>query len=245
MAFLARSVAFCIGLGVAGVALFMLAFRFPHAWMPLFLGAFMALLVGSLSWTPKGYFLTMYQSTWLAGTFALWMLSSAVRLPIMQVRSHYALLVFAAVGLLTTMVLATELRSKAKRVGFLLLAILLVGLAVSYLSGPPGRLDIIARILERLGVTSATAPLIVRKLGHFTLYGILASLSAKASLAAGNRKVDAVAFALAVVLAVAGFDELRQSTHPQRVGSPVDLLIDLFGAVVFLCFTKATKGVRS
>jgi VanZ family protein len=77
------------------------------------------------------------------------------------------------------------------------------------------------------------------------LYGLLAWFSARASLAGGNSKPNAVGFALAVVLVIAAFDEVRQSTHPQRVGSPMDVLIDLSGAAVFLFFTKATKGVRS
>ena len=228
--------AFLIGLGVAGTILFVLAFRFPHAWMPLALGSFAALTVGYLNWSPKGAFSFAYGSTWIAGALSLWFLSSNIQHP-----TVLAMVGLAGLSFLTTLISAFSLKGSSQRVAGWLIGLLLVGLLVSYFSGPPGRLGIIAVLLERLGITGDTAPYIVRKVGHFTLYGILAWLATRASLAGGNNKGSAVLFAMAIALAVAGYDELRQSTHPVRVGSPTDVLIDLSGALVFSLLTRARK----
>ncbi len=241
MAFLAKAIAFGFGLGVAGVVLFLFAFEFAHAWMPLILAAFMSILVGNVGWTPKGAFSIAYQMTWIVGALELYVWSSGIRLPPDHVWAHRSLLVFSGLAVLASILLALQLPLSGRRVALWLVAVLLIGLGVAYFSGPPGQLGLIGEFFGK----GSSAPLIIRKVGHFVLYGTLAYCAARASIEGGNRKANAVVFALAVVLAVAGFDELRQSTHPQRVGSPMDLLIDLSGAAVFLCFIKATKGVRS
>jgi VanZ family protein len=79
----------------------------------------------------------------------------------------------------------------------------------------------------------------VRKLAHLTEYGILAWLLYRA-----RGKTQAVwniswaRFALAGVLAIAITDELHQHFVPSRVGSPVDVLIDVIGGIVALTIVR-------
>jgi hypothetical protein len=241
--FAAKATAFLLGFGIMGLALFGLAFRFPHAWMPIALGSFMAGAVGYSKWTPKGSFNFWLGVSWVSGTFLLWLLSSGVRLPIGQVMALRGLGAFVVLSLAVTVGMAFSLKGPPRRVAGWLLGTLFFGMCIAYLSGPPGKLSLLKQLLDLIGAGDASFA--VRKVGHFLFYGLLAWFTARSSLAAGNGKRDAVLFALIVTLAVAGYDELRQSTHPQRVGSPVDVLIDLAGALTLLAFTKATKGVRS
>jgi VanZ family protein len=236
VAFILRVLAFFIGLGVAGAGLFVLAFRFPHAWMPMALGAFATVLIGLVRWSPIGPFAFAYSSTWLVGAVALWLLSSNIDDPATR-----GLLALGAFCLLVTLFGLFALKGQSQRVALWLVGLLLIGLLVSYFSGPPGKLGILAILLQKLGISGDTAPYVVRKIGHFTLYGLLGWLAARASIAGGNKKAYAVLFALVMAAGIAGYDELRQSTIPVRVGSPTDVLIDLSGALFFALLTRAGK----
>jgi VanZ family protein len=74
---------------------------------------------------------------------------------------------------------------------------------------------------------------LVRKGAHLTEYAVLAMLSLRAlrlSLALPPWRIAGLA--LAIVLAVAGFDELRQSYLPARTGSLGDVAINLSGGTL-------------
>ncbi len=68
----------------------------------------------------------------------------------------------------------------------------------------------------------------IRKLAHVTEYAILAILARRAFT---NLRRPSVA-ALALVLAVAIIDEVRQSLDANRTGTPLDVMIDLGGGVL-------------
>jgi VanZ family protein len=68
----------------------------------------------------------------------------------------------------------------------------------------------------------------LRKLGHLTEYGILAALWLRAL--AGHPRAEAWAIALSV--AYAGLDELRQGLVPSRSPSLLDVGVDAAGALV-------------
>jgi VanZ family protein len=83
------------------------------------------------------------------------------------------------------------------------------------------------------------AHLIIRKLAHLTEYGILAWLLYRAR--GDTQRVWDLRWArlaLAGVLTVAGIDEFHQRFVASRVGSPVDVAIDLLGGFLALLIVR-------
>jgi VanZ family protein len=97
---------------------------------------------------------------------------------------------------------------------------------------------IVRPLLEFLFPSATTDTLLIyhgyiRKLAHFTEYGVLGILAARAFAAAfGLRRWTVLLLALLLVLIVASLDEFRQSFEPSRTASPFDVLIDLSGGVI-------------
>ena len=83
------------------------------------------------------------------------------------------------------------------------------------------------------------ANLTIRKLAHLTEYGILAWLLYRAR-GDTQRAWDLrwARFALVGVLTVASIDEVHQHFVPSRVGSPVDVAIDVLGAILALVIMR-------
>ena len=74
---------------------------------------------------------------------------------------------------------------------------------------------------------------LIRKFGHLLEYGVLAVLAFRAlRLSIDVSLGRVVAFALALVLTVAGADELRQSMLPTRTGSVADVALNLTGGML-------------
>ena len=78
-----------------------------------------------------------------------------------------------------------------------------------------------------------TVHLIVRKLGHWCEYFILATLIARALNAQTQRQSRLRRTSSAIVIATlyAASDEWHQAFVPSRSASAIDVLIDSFGAV--------------
>jgi VanZ family protein len=78
----------------------------------------------------------------------------------------------------------------------------------------------------------------IRKLAHFTEYGILGYFAYRAFSVSIVRPRNWVAGALALAALIAVIDEFNQSFEPSRTGSPWDVFIDISGAtsVLLLCF---------
>lgn len=89
---------------------------------------------------------------------------------------------------------------------------------------------------------------VIRKLAHFTEYGILAILALRAfsNIAARFVRDHFFAFSLLLVLIVAAIDEYQQSFQPTRTSSPYDVLIDVAGgaAVILLVWTVSALRHR-
>jgi len=88
----------------------------------------------------------------------------------------------------------------------------------------------------------------VRKLGHLIEYAVLAMLLWRA-LRGGRRgqmQISILSFVAALVCAVfAASDEFHQSFVPSRTASPIDVMIDIFGALIGLviCVFVASRNV--
>jgi VanZ family protein len=85
---------------------------------------------------------------------------------------------------------------------------------------------------------------VLRKTGHVTGYGILSLLLFRAwfhTLLEGETRLGSLQFrcaalALSTTLLTAILDEWHQSFDPTRTSSPLDVGLDMCGAIAFLCF---------
>jgi VanZ family protein len=85
-----------------------------------------------------------------------------------------------------------------------------------------------------------TVHFLLRKAGHLTAYGILGALAINAVRGeARDWRLRWAGYALLIVLAVASIDEWHQSHIPSRTGTPVDVGIDLMGAIIAVALSRA------
>jgi VanZ family protein len=129
---------------------------------------------------------------------------------------------------------------------------LLLSLAILLMAGSAGSREVTGRLanpfLESLGFSPETAELlhgIVRKVGHFLAYALLATLALRA--VRGPRPVDARSLLLAGAWAVllAATDEAVQRLSPDRTSAAIDVAIDVTGALAGLAvaaFLVARRG---
>ena len=94
------------------------------------------------------------------------------------------------------------------------------------------------------------AHFLVRKLAHVTEYGILGlltfrplALHASATSAKSPWRTALAAVALCAV--VAAVDEVHQHFVPSRSGSPRDVMLDTFGATLFLTLCGMWRKIRA
>ena len=92
-------------------------------------------------------------------------------------------------------------------------------------------------------VPDATLDLVVRKLGHAAVFGILALLLWRA-IATTTRLRRPWAWALALAILYAVSDELHQGGVSGRHPSPVDVGIDAAGALVAVAIVGAARRRR-
>ncbi len=93
-------------------------------------------------------------------------------------------------------------------------------------------------------VPDATLDLVVRKLGHAAVFGILALLLWRA-LATTTRLRRPWAWALALAILYAVSDELHQGGVSGRYPSPVDVAIDAAGALIAVAVVVSVLRRRS
>ena len=120
--------------------------------------------------------------------------------------------------------------------GWLLLLSILVWL-VAYFSSGHGSGAPMDDWWSRHGLSSAQAEaltLAFRKTVHLAFYGTVGWTGLRAARAAGAAPAEAVRTGMLTALAVASFDELRQSGYANRTGSAYDVLLDLAGAAAFV-----------
>ena len=91
--------------------------------------------------------------------------------------------------------------------------------------------------------TIASVQLVVRKCGHLTEYAILAALLYRA-FRQHRHRVFGAAFVVAAIYAA--LDEFHQSFVASRTGSPWDVTIDCFGALIGLAvYVRLTRRSRN
>jgi len=86
----------------------------------------------------------------------------------------------------------------------------------------------------------------VRKLAHPSVYAVFAALAFRAALLSGvSGLARGAAVALAMAVAIAGLDELRQSQTSTRTGAASDVALDAAGASVALAALAALRRRRA
>lgn len=81
----------------------------------------------------------------------------------------------------------------------------------------------------------------IRKLAHFTEYGVLAFLALRAFIGSATRYVAA----LVLVALIASIDEINQSFEVSRTSSAWDVLLDIAGGlfVVAVCYFRQRRSL--
>jgi VanZ family protein len=96
-----------------------------------------------------------------------------------------------------------------------------------------------------LAVTDGAADLLLRKLAHMTVFGLLAAACVRGLTFHGITVRAALAGAATLALAYAISDEFHQTFVTGRSGSPIDVAIDLVGIVVALALLARNPGLRA
>ena len=81
----------------------------------------------------------------------------------------------------------------------------------------------------------------IRKLAHLFQYGVLGLFA----LHAFTYFKRPVVFALSFVTSVAMVDEFRQSFDPARTATPLDVLLDIIGAILALGFVFVFRRIQT
>jgi hypothetical protein len=118
--------------------------------------------------------------------------------------------------------------------GWVTVAIILAG-CIAYIGGSQGGGGAMVRFLMtdwRYSEEDARfTTFCVRKLVHLNFYGFCAVTWYRCAL---PRLTNAVPLAITATFSLAAFDESRQLFAPNRTGTPVDVGIDMAGAILFL-----------
>lgn len=128
-----------------------------------------------------------------------------------------------------------------RSLGIPLALIAVFAMLVGYFSSGRGGPDFIEHWLLSQGLSADQAHhfnIAFRKTVHFTFYGSVALTSLIASLRASNDLKASLRTALLAALALASFDELRQSGFAQRTGSAWDVLLDMAGGLTFVGLSR-------
>jgi len=236
-----RSIAFLTGLFLITVFGVVVNDMFPWTWLPMLMGATVWLVVSAQEWMKAHRLGALLSGVVTLGTTFFYCLSCRpvqARLPLMA--PHVAL---TGIGIAFVFVLVPFLLrgfgSQASRpiAAWFLIPITAV-CVLGYVSGGIGGANhMIDWLISTLGMGKDQAETIIhilRKTIHFTAYGTVGYCLFRSGIAGRAPKRTSVIFALLIVFCIASFDELRQTTAPNRTGSVWDVALDMTGATTFV-----------
>jgi VanZ family protein len=227
-------VGFVVGFALV-TGLSALAVRLLHSeiWMPISLAVGFSLLVSLMPWL-KTVFKLSFSAAAGSGILLFW-LQSVYNESLEPQRQGLA--IAAGALLLCLIVVVVVLKPADRKAGAWLLPAMLMAWAIAYFSGSKGASIHWPWLPEEFHFAA-------RKLGHFLFYGLLAFFPMRSALAVRHSGFNAAIFALLLSMAVAVFDESRQSMAPNRYGTFRDIIIDLMGACTSIAITLASKSRR-
>jgi len=107
--------------------------------------------------------------------------------------------------------------------------------AASSSAGAPGWM--VEWFIHTIGLSpdaAYTTTIILRKIVHFTYFGLIALFAFQGALRISSDHKRSVLFALLWVATFAAFDELSQLASPMRTGSILDFALDMLGSIIFV-----------
>ena len=257
MRLLLRGVAFTTGALLSILVIGILDDTFPWFWLPLLLGVAASTVVALQPWFRASRLGAEFCAALTAATTFTYCLSTR---PVItrfgSVLPHLALFFgFIAFLGLTTLFGGRGLSQlKTKAMTSWLFIPIFAGCVVGYVSGGIGGANHMVRWLMALThIPKDQAEQVVhifRKTIHVCAYGVVGFSLFRAALAGRARNSTAIGFAMLMVLCIASFDEIRQTTAPNRTGSAWDVALDMTGAssfvfIAWLFLRRSKKGPHS
>ncbi|HVT14338.1 MAG TPA: VanZ family protein [Fimbriimonadaceae bacterium] len=248
---LAWIVGFALFFGFAFAFLLVGSLSQPSIWLP---AAFGFAFYGLLSFSPRIEPKLRVGLALFFGSVAclLWFASggSAIdhKRQALQTASEALLLIPVAVGGIVALSAGLGSRTTPRPAILPAVVLMLLGWIISYFSSAHGgATPMVSWVMRHLHLGQHAAEVLViavRKTIHFTFYGFVTLMGLVTATRNGSAgKVCAVA-ALLTTLAYASFDELRQSSQPDRTGSAWDVLLDLTGGSVALGAVYALRTTK-
>ena len=229
-------VGFSLTFSIAVLLLLVYSFDQPSLWLPV---AFGAAFFGLLWFTPR---LTLEMRIGLATLFGavsciLWMTSggSATQSPftVMELAFENLLGLMGLIGVVIAAGAISKTNRKARPVVGPIVGLMIAGWLISYFSSSHGGGEpMIAWLIHTFGLdqqTAETVNLVIRKTIHFSFYGLIATTAFMTPIKNGSLRSIGIVAALLTTLAYSSFDEIRQSSQPNRNGSAWDVALDMTG----------------
>jgi VanZ family protein len=219
---------------------------FPWIWLPLLLGVAISTVVSFQPWFKSSRLATPFCVALMFGTTLTYSLSitpviSRAGAAFPKLAEAIGLALFA--GSLGLFLIRGLAQRKTAKMSIWLIVPIAAGCVLGYVSGGIGGGDhMVAFAMNVLHMTKDQADVIVhylRKTIHFTAYGFVGLSFFRGAIAGTAPKARAIGFALICILCLASFDEMRQTTAPNRTGSPWDVTLDMCGASFFVLISAA------
>ncbi len=248
---LAWIVGFALFFGSAFAFLLVVSLSQPSAWLPAAFGfAFYGLLGFSPRIEPRmrvGLAVAFGSVSCLLGLASGGSMVDHKR-QVYQTAGEALMLIPAVVGGMLVLGSATAQKKASRAALGPAVILMLLGWTISYFSSAHGgaspMVNWVMRHLHLDRHAAEVAVIAVRKTIHFTFYGFVTLMGLMAASRNGSAGKACVVAALLTTLAYASFDELRQSSQPDRTGSVWDVLLDLGGGSVALGAVYALRTTK-
>ena len=214
---------------------------FPWAWLPLTMGLGVSLVSSSQPWLRPTEMAFPFSASITTGATLTYCYSSKAVTTRLGTQIPHILIIFVAVvfGLSLMLFLGRGIsRSSTRSLALWLFVPILAACILGFVSGGIGGSDHMIRWLVSVTHWSpGRAEAIVhyfRKGIHLSAYGFIALCLFQGAVVGKATRLVAILFGLLVVLCFACFDEMRQTTAPNRTGSAWDVALDMSGACLFM-----------
>ncbi|MFI5386846.1 MAG: VanZ family protein [Fimbriimonadales bacterium] len=245
-------VGFALTFSVVSLLLLVYSFAQPSLWLPILFGV---AFYGLLSFSPR---MTLEIRVGLATLFGsvsciLWMISGSETFQYkhaeLQLAFENLLGVMGLIGVVIAIGGILKAPAKSRPSINPIVLLMVTGWLISYFSSGHGgsspMIDWVMRAFHFDQETAENAVLVFRKTVHFTFYSVVAASAFATAVQNGAARRICFVAALLTTFAYAGFDEMRQSTQPDRNGSIWDVMLDMSGGCAALIVVNLVTARRA